>query len=482
MGELSKRILKLGFVKSLIGMRKLAPLLLVALSFTTQASDLKISNSILYIEDGAAFIVLNVKWNNAWNNETNHDGIWLFAKSLKPDGGFKHIKVMSSGHSVVSFFSTKTEIDFKVPDDRAGLFLYPSSEFRGNIELTLKLSIDPSDFEGINTRNALTKVFGIEMVEIPEGSFYLGDPDNSTRKYGSLYDPNGEENLIPVKSDEQKFKVAKSGDLYYEAPEGYEGDQAGTIPASYPNGFGTFHLMKYELMEGQYAEFVNSLEPAQRTVHLIHTSRGYNGSLSEEDGKLKAEFPQRPASFVSWNDAMAYADWAGLRPMTEFEFTKASRGPELPTKSDYPWGTKDKAVVQRLPDDHGQLVMKNGWTEEKLTTETGGYFGASYYWVMDLSGSLWERCVTIGHEKGRSFTGSHGDGQLSSEGFATNQDWPVGDEDSGGIGFRGGGFYGYAREYHEYNPFSPISYRPYGGWHGPMRSIAYGTRFVRTID
>ena len=124
--------------------------------------------------------------------------------------------------------------------------------------------------------------------------------------------------------------------------------------------------------------------------------------------------------------------------------------------------------------------MRNGWDESQLTDDNLSYFGASHYWVMDLSGSLWERMVTIGHENGRSFEGSHGDGMLSDTATATNSDWPSGTANAGGIGFRGGGYYGPWRAYHEYNPFSPIAYRPYGGWHGHDRAKAYGGRLVRT--
>ena len=124
--------------------------------------------------------------------------------------------------------------------------------------------------------------------------------------------------------------------------------------------------------------------------------------------------------------------------------------------------------------------MINDWDEGNLSDTTLEYFGSSYYWVMDLSGSLWERVVSIGHPNGRAFIGSHGDGILSEDGKATNPDWPPADENSGGVGYRGGGFYGYERFYHEYNPFSPIAYRPYGGWHGVNRNKAYGIRFVRS--
>lgn len=87
------------------------------------------------------------------------------------------------------------------------------------------------------------------------------------------------------------------------------------------------------------------------------------------------------------------------------------------------------------------LSCLNGWSEEQLSDDTKAYFGASYYWVMDLAGSTWERVITIGHPKGRSFVGSHGAGRITYYGFATNEDWPQGITETGGFGFRGGGYY-----------------------------------------
>lgn len=55
--------------------------------------------------------------------------------------------------------------------------------------------------------------------------------------------------------------------------------------------------------------------------------------------------------------------------------------------------------------------------------------GAGYYGALDLSGNLWERPVTLGNDTGRGFTGTHGDGVLSADGFATNSDWPGYDGD-----------------------------------------------------
>jgi hypothetical protein len=64
--------------------------------------------------------------------------------------------------------------------------------------------------------------------------------------------------------------------------------------------------------------------------------------------------------------------------------------------------------------------------------------GASYWGIMELSGNLWERPVTIGNETGRAFTGTHGDGVLDSSGDANAATWPG--TNAVGAGWRGSSF------------------------------------------
>ena len=454
---------------------------------SAHATNLQLSTPILYLEDGTATAVFNLSWDNAWHNEKNHDAIWLFCKSIPNEGQAHHIRVLPQGHEVVANFSPEpVELDFEVAADSVGVFIFPEADCRGNISLTLTLALSYKDLESLDNRNSSLSVFGIEMVHIPEGGFTLGEPGERAKKYGGIYRPQegtAEVQLPYLSSETAELKVAPDGDLFYERKEGYEGDQTGTIPANFPKGVAAFYMMKYEITEGQYAAFLNTLSNDQRPQRDITQDENYRsngGTIYWEEEHFATPYASKPCAGTSWDDAMAFADWAGLRPMTEFEFTKAARGPRKPRASEYPWGTSEKYLVQRLPNVNGVLMMNNGWTEEALSDDNLAYCSASYYWVMDLSGSLWERVVSIGHPVGRSFTGTHGDGKLSPQVSATNTDWPVGTSETGGVGFRGGGFYGYNREYHQFNPFSPIAYRPYGGWHGTNRSKAYGGRLVRS--
>lgn len=451
-----------------------------------QATNLTLSKPILYLENGVPYTVFNLSWDNAWHHERNHDAAWLFFKLWSVNGDRQHIKVLKDGHAVVSTFATTgLKLAFKTSEDGVGLFVLPESKYRGKVEAIVKVMLDPASFEGVDTRSVFFDAYGIEMVHIPEGAFEVGYPGEKAAPYGSIYQPGKNGTLagtVKITAEDQELLIAENGDLFYQAKRGYEGDQTGKIPAQYPKGVAPFYMMKYEVTEGQYVDFLNSLNQTEITARAITQAenyQAYGGSIEDKEYKFFTPFPDKPCKLTSWDDAMAYADWAGLRPMTELEFTKAARGPQPAQLGDFPWGTTDKTKMQRLPNANGELVMNNGWLEATLSDETKAFFGASFYWVMDLSGSLWERMITIGHPDGRAFTGTHGDGVLSAG--SANETWPTG-ETQGGVGYRGGGFYGYTRAYHEYNPFSPISYRPYGGWHGTERNIAYGTRFVRSTD
>ncbi len=59
--------------------------------------------------------------------------------------------------------------------------------------------------------------------------------------------------------------------------------------------------------------------------------------------------------------------------------------------------------------------------------------GASYWGIMELSGNLWERAISVA--TGRAFTGLHGNGTLTAAGGADIANWPT---TGSGAGLRGG--------------------------------------------
>jgi len=465
-------------------------------SASAHASGLRVTDAVLrrtVASPSAQWTVeVRVDWDNAWHNERNRDGAWLVVKVRAPGRGWRHALLGPEGHSVESG-DAGVEGDLFASEDRVGLFVAPSGPHRGSVEWTVRASLAPETARVLDQigLGAEVAVFGVEMVQIPSGAFHVGEVSEAGRAHGAFFlsDANGDpagryevesESAIEVGAGQGRLNYSNEGPFHI-----YMGDREGPVPDEFPKGHRAFWCMKYELTQGQYAAFLNHLSPsdtAHRAVGAGLASLAADSRLTIriEDGRYVADRPDRPANWVSWDDGCAWADWIGLRPMTELEFTKACRGPgETPT-DDFPWGTADKEALQRVMGSDLDLVVPGAADESALSDGTRPALGASYYWVMDLAGSVWERCVTIGHPSGRAFRGTHGDGALNM-GFATNDDWPSGDHAPGGYGYRGGGHYEASRVYEpgHFNPHSPVGWRRFGSWGQAPRSIAYGFRAVR---
>lgn len=471
-------------------LRKVTALLLLAgMTEAAVADNLRIEN-VTFIRrvesSGDLRAIFDVKWQNAWNNSKNHDAAWIFLKFIYPDGGYAHINIESTGHRIVEMpgaAAPRATID--VAENGVGFFIYPAESHRGDVKWRVSVKLDSSAAEN-RYRRAKLEVYGIEMVYVPQGPFSLGDPDTTSLGFGAFYeaDANGRASgLFRIKSEDQ-IQIGKGkGQLYYRRQNQYQGDQNGPVPASFPKGFHAFYVMKYEISQGQYVSFLNSLSVDHTFERFSFGGRSYfekRGTIKLEGGRYVAGKPERPLNFLSWDDGLAFGDWAALRPMTELEFTKASRGPDKPLAGEFPWGTSSTDELARVVGPDDDLIMTNGWDESQLNDKTRAVFGASYYWVMDLAGSVWERTISIGLEGGRKFLGTHGDGRLGSRGRATNDDWPHDYRGDEGHGYRGGGFYDQGQISHEFNPYSPIAYRRFGGWAGSYPYRSYGFRCART--
>ena len=303
--------------------------------------------------------------------------------------------------------------------------------------------------------NPSFKVFALEMVNVPEGAFSVGDG-----KAGSttLHEA-GSNNPYTVFSNDAITLGSLPGNLD-------DGAGGGLIPAAFPKAYNSFWMMKYELSQELYVAYLNCLTRAQQdaaihpSVNLLAgttvvpktyvmnygTVPAYNQGircaanipvsgevtfycdLSGDNVGSGIDDAQNNAVRVNTPGAvLQFLDWAGMRPMSGFEYEKACRGTATPVLNEYAWGsteaytptttTTGNAAENYTPVGNGPLVtttaVRNG--AFATATSTRRQSGGSYYGIMELSNSLPEMNASYGTNIATSgFTTALGDGNIAN--------------------------------------------------------------------
>jgi len=423
-------------------------------------------------------ISFSISWENSWALDStsapnNHDAAWVFVKYRAANGAWQQLGLSSN---VLDHQSDSLAIE--TVSDGAGVFLKRKKQGSGNIN-SANVTLQWASY--LYTGSFDFKVFGIEMVWIPKGSFYVGDGASyNTLQRGDKKAPFfiGSDNGIPVGTDSLSLL-----DTAASAP-------GGPVPQAFPKGYNGVYCMKYEITQDQYVDFLNSTSYTQQKAHVTTSPDAVAGSFafgptmgnrngitiatSGTDNFTPAVYfcnihgnsiknepddgETRACNFLNWNDLAAYLQWAALRPMTELEFEKICRGPNKPVAKEFAWGTPfakdantpeydgtDSQRVAEVPSgDTG--IASYGYTAPSGPLRAGFAAnintdrlkaGASYYGVMEMSGNLWEMCVVLS-KTGLNYTALPGNGNLPDDGFADAPTWPA--KDCNGAGFKGGGW------------------------------------------
>ncbi len=171
-----------------------------------------------------------------------------------------------------------------------------------------------------------------EMVLIPAGEFIMGtnktDPENTQQKIGTVK---------PLFLDQHPERKVFLGDYYID---------------------------RYEVTNAEYKVYMDDTKYPDFPAHWV-------------DGTYPEGMGDHPITNVIWQEALAYALWAGKRLPTEAQWEKAARGPN---GLEYPWGNeyvKGKANV--------------GIEGEKTTVPVGSKpEDISPYNVYDMAGNVME--------------------------------------------------------------------------------------------
>jgi len=562
---------------------------------------------------GTVYIQFPLRWENSWRarRPNNHDGVWVFVKAwdgnewthvyLSPDSTrhhfglgagalHQHIHANSDIGTVLQqeennlmavelgfSYAQINRFDLASPWTRevVGVFIHRVGTGRGTVNLTHVNLFWPYERQGFFRDDQLAvKVFAIEMVFVPQGHFYLGCSGTNAAWAQNSFTSYGETLGFPFRvNSEDSIQLRNSTDreTLWAMGMGAEATWhtgAATIPAAFPKGYRAFWIMKHEVTQQAYADFLNAISFVHQDAHsgsrdaagLVTTNlsdavigrnpwnnalgaqgainnaaasslwhfrnhlvvtqvgdivqfgvnaRGLIGAGVNADGVNNfSGIEERPRldgtgydrvgidgqdlamNFVSWFNLLAFAEFSGLRPMTELEFEAASRGPIFPVPGEFVWGSvllnEDHTWWNTVPaagwnstprghiqqfnsgDEHfavgrnsvstfalhrTQRPNSSAWatinsSATRSVARVGAFArdnttresaGATFWGVLNMSDNVNEMVVNATHSSGFVFNGHHGTGNLRVDGNIQNQPhrvWPTAQGSFFARGFR----------------------------------------------
>lgn len=453
-------------------------LVFVPHSFSNNISVSNVSLEGQVVIDHYCLVEFDLSWDNSWRTTSvpqNWDAAWIFIKYSVAGGPWHHAKIDPAG----SVQPAGCILDFA---DNTGVFIYRDADGNGTFSVyDIGIRWSYGDNGVPDDASVEVKVFAVEMVYVPEGAYYLGDG-------GSLYSyfkyPNVPD---PFYVDGSSILCSQTAPNLWAAGNTGDGMNGYSVPSTYPTGYDAFYCMKYEISQEQYTDFLNNLTRDQQNTRtqanvsgdVVPSINEYVMSLTgivyhrssiatpltglgttspitfycnyDEvlPGNQAGDGQNIACNYISWMDLAAYADWSGLRPMTEGEYEKACRGPNNAVQYEFAYGNAaysslwftflnegaENETINNMTPNVGNMLHSStsnyfdgpgrcGIFAASSANHTRVETGATYYGIMEMSGNLREIVVCMFNWAGLSYTGLHGDGTLTATGNANTDYWP----------------------------------------------------------